>query len=199
MKVFIVGLPNSGRTTVAKALAEKEGSFYIDACSWVRNGFRKQADKEPDQKFQDEYFHYVSDLLKRYPDMVSDYIRDRVEDCIIESPHTKIFVIDGLHSPKDIVSLFDYNEDYIVFLNRTDSDTDYKDYESIGVSVTRDYCYWLSSANLLNKERWLEFNFKIPGEDSNFIKVLGSKNTVMIVKSINKVISILDETLYNRG
>jgi hypothetical protein len=69
------------------------------------------------------------------------------------------------------------------------------DHENIGVSVIRDYCFWLSSASLINKSNWLEYNFRIPGEDSEFIKNLGSKNSVFIVKSIKKAISHLKEKL----
>lgn len=195
MKVFIIGLPNSGRTTVAKALAQK-GAHYIDASSWLEVTFRQPDKDEPEQKFQDEYFTYLSDRLKHQPNLFVDNVIGCMKSCHDDKG---TFIIDGLHSPRDIVQLFNYNEDYMIFLNRTDNDSEYKDQESIGVSVIRDYCYWMSSANLLAKDHWLEFNYKIPGEESSFVKVLGSKNTVMIVKSINKAISILQETLYKNG
>jgi hypothetical protein len=86
-------------------------------------------------------------------------------------------------------------EDFIVFLNRTNNEVDLKDYENIGVSVMRDYCFWLSSANNLDKNNWFEYNFNIPGEESDWVKSLGHKNSVFIVKSINKVISHLKERL----
>lgn len=199
MKVFIIGLPNSGRTTVAKALAKKEGIQYIDASSWFEETFRKPNENEPEQKFQDEFFNHLADSLKKNPNMFINYVNKTIEDPLVEDRLNEIFIIDGLSSPRDVVNLFNYNEDYIVFLNRTDNDTEYKDQESIGVSVIRDYCYWMSSANLLSKDHWLEFNYKIPGEESDFVKVLGSKNTVRIVKTINKAISILQETLYKIG
>jgi adenylate kinase family enzyme len=195
MNIFIIGLPNSGRTTVAKALAQTEGAYYIDASSWLKNSFRKPNENEPEQKFQDEYFHFLSSKLIQNPNLVSNHVNRLISEAIISNLNNETFIIDGLYSPRDLVHLFNSNEDYIVFLNRTDNETEYKDHESIGVSVIRDYCYWLSSANLLSKERWLEFNYKIPGEDSDFIKTLGSKNTVMIIKSISKVISILKEKL----
>ena len=99
--------------------------------------------------------------------------------------------LDGVNNPRDLARLFNYNEDVIVFLNRTDSEPEFKDYENVGLTVMRDYCYWLSSAGLLPKERWLEFNFKIPGDDSDVVKQLGSKNTLYIFKSINKVSKFL--------
>jgi hypothetical protein len=105
------------------------------------------------------------------------------------------FVIDGIISPKDFSALFDYREDTIVFLNRTDNDHEYRDHENIGISVIRDYCFWMSSAGVVNKTKWLEYNFKIPGEDSDFVKAMGAQNSVFIVKSIKKVISHLIERL----
>ena len=66
MKVFIIGLPNSGRTTVAKALAQKEGAHYIDASSWLEATFRQPDKDEPEQKFQDEYFQYLSEVSERF-------------------------------------------------------------------------------------------------------------------------------------
>ncbi|MGH7239415.1 MAG: hypothetical protein ACREHG_05025, partial [Candidatus Saccharimonadales bacterium] len=75
------------------------------------------------------------------------------------------------------------------------NEREYKDHENIGTSVIRDYCFWMSVAGLLNKERWLEYNFRIPGENSDHIKVMGAQNSVFIVKSIAKVISHLTERL----
>jgi hypothetical protein len=83
----------------------------------------------------------------------------------------------------------------VVFLNRTDNAEEFKDSESIAVSVMRDYCFWMSAASLLPKDRWLEYNFKIPGDDSDFIKKLGSKNSVFLAKSLTKAISHLKESL----
>ena len=40
MKIFIVGMPQSGRTTVAKALAQSKDYQYIDATSWVKGLFQ---------------------------------------------------------------------------------------------------------------------------------------------------------------
>jgi hypothetical protein len=106
-----------------------------------------------------------------------------------------IYIIDGILSPKDFTALFDYREDIVVFLNRTDNLHEYRDHENIGTSVIRDYCFWMSAAGVLIKDRWLEYNFKIPGENSDFVKAMGAQNSVFIVKSIERVISHLTERL----
>ncbi len=189
MKIFIVGLPSSGRTTIAKALYENTSYHYIDATSWVKSTFRDRKDGEHIQQFLDEYHTYLTGRMKVTPDIFYANIVDTINyHRSIDIPD---FVIDGVNNPRDLARLFNYNEDVIVFLNRTDSEPEFKDYENVGLTVMRDYCYWLSSAGLLPKERWLEFNFKIPGDDSDVVKQLGSKNTLYIFKSINKVSKFL--------
>jgi len=187
MNIFIIGLPSSGRTTIAKALYENTSYHYIDATSWVKSNFRERKDGEHIQQFLDEYHTYLTGRMKVNPDMFYNNIIDSI------NTHASYinFVIDGVNNPRDLARLFNYNEDVIIFLNRTDSEPEFKDYENVGLTVMRDYCYWLSSAGLLPKERWLEFNFKIPGEDSDVVKQLGSKNTLFIFKSITKVSSFL--------
>ena len=186
MKVFIVGLPRSGRTTVAKAIAEKHGWEYIDAMSWVRSTYREPRSDEHPHQFEDEYQQYLTKRMMVNPWFVTDHVSEMMK---VSGNEDTIFVIDGVASPKDFTALFDYRQDIVVFLNRTDNDHEYRDHENIGASVIRDYCFWMSAAGVLNKERWMEYNFRIPGENSDHIKVMGAQNSVFIVKSINKVIS----------
>lgn len=192
MKIFIVGMPGSGRTTVAKSICNNAKYVYIDAITWLKNTFREQAKGEHIQQFQDEYHQYLSSRLSLNPNLIIDNVNDNISS---RDWNGMNIVIDGLTSPRDFVQLFNINEDIVVFLNRTDNAEEFKDSESIGVSVIRDYCFWMSSANLLSKERWIEYNFKIPGESSDFIKELGSKNYVFIARNIDRVISHLKERL----
>jgi hypothetical protein len=190
MRIFIIGLPKSGRTTVSKAVAEAGGFGYIDAMSWIRSTFRPRKEGEHSQQYEDEYQQYLTKRMMVNPNFISDHVQEMMK----VGGHDN-FVIDGIVSPKDFMTLFNYQQDIVVFLNRTDEDPEGKDYEKIGVSVARDYCYWMSAANLLTKDRWLEYNFKIPGEDSAFVKAMGTHNSVFIVRSINKVISHLSNKL----
>jgi len=189
MKIFIVGLPRSGRSTVAKAVVEAHSYRYIDAMSWVRSNFRECEPGEHPHQYEDAYQQHLAQLRLADPWFVSDYILKEMWY------GTETFVIDGLTSPKDFVQLFDYQKDIVIFLNRTDNEHEYRDHENIGVSVIRDYCFWMSAASLLSKERWLEYNFKIPGETSEHIKVMGAQNSVFIVKSIARVVSHLVEKI----
>lgn len=192
MKIFIIGLPESGRTTVAKALCQTHNLKHIHAASWIKSTFRDQRSDERSEPYLDEYHSWFTNRLKNNPNIILDHVNASMAGY---SDKESNFMIDGIFSPKDFTQLFDYNEDIVIFLNRTNNNAEYKDYENIGVSVIKDYCFWLSSANLLPRNRWMEYNFQIPAEDSEFIKVLGSKNSVFIVKSINNVINHLKEQL----
>ena len=191
MKIFIIGLPKSGRTTTAKALVEEHGYHYIDAVSWVRSTFRDPKPGEHPHQYEDEYQQYQAVRTMVNPWFVTEHIQEMMK----VGGDNSIFVIDGILSPRDFVTLFDFKQDVVVFLNRADNNHDYRDHENIGTSVIRDYCFWMSAAGLVNKHRWLEYNFRIPGEDSDHIKAMGAQNSVFIVKSIKRVISHLKEKI----
>lgn len=186
-------MPQSGRTTVAKSLCQSGKFHHIDGFSWIKRAFREQRADEHPQQYNDEFHYWFTNRLKINPSLVVDNVRDSMA-AYGSGDHN--FVVDGVVSPKDFITLFDYNQDLVVFLNRTEGDVDSKDYENIGVSVIRDYCFWLSSAGLLPRDKWYEFNFKMSEDHLNFSKVLGSKNTVMIVKGgTKKIVEILVDRL----
>lgn len=192
MKIFILGLNKSGRTTVAKALISDD-IYYISAVDWLSATFRDPNKGEKLEDFQYEYNEYYVNRLKLNAYLCVDNIYD-----IMETNKTvDHFVIDGVMNPKDFLHLFDYNKDVVVFLNRIDNMTNGKDYEGIGINVMRDYCLWLATMGFLSKERWVEYNYRIPGEESDFIKTLGAKNSVTITKSINKAIEDLKGKLWH--
>jgi len=193
MKIFILGMPQSGRTTVAKALCMAEDYRYIDAYSWIRSMFREIKPGEKEGLYEDEYHNWFINRLKLKPEMIIDSVHDAMN--AYNQDEKNIFVIDGIRSPRDFLKLFDYNKDVVIFLNRTGNQAEYRDYEDVGLSAIRDCCFWMAATELLPKERWLEYNFSIPGEDSEFVKLLCHKNSVFIVRSINRVISHLKEKL----
>lgn len=192
MNIFIVGLPRSGRTTVAKAVAEAHGFDYIDAMSWVRSTFRDPNPGEHPHQYEDEYQQYLTRRMMVNPWFVTDHVDQMMK---LKGYQDSVRVIDGIQSPRDFITLFDFRQDVIVFLNRTDNEHEFRDHENIGTSVIRDYCFWMSSAGLLTKDRWMEYNFRIPGEDSEHIKVMGAQNSVFIVRSIKRAISHLTERI----
>lgn len=193
MNIFIVGAPKSCKTTVAKSLC-CDGKFeYIDSSSWLKATFRPKKDNEHEQQYEEEYHNYLINRLKIDPNLGNK----NISATMASYSYSFNFVIDGMITPKDFIHLFNYNHDIVVFLNRINNNAEFRDYENINVSVIRDYCFWLASVGLLDKKKWIEYNFKTPGEDNDDVKILGSKNSVYLVKSLNKVISHLKEKIIN--
>lgn len=48
-----------------------------------------------------------------------------------------------------------------------------------------------------NISKWIEYNFKMSGEENDFVKELGSKNKVFIIRSLTKVIPHFIEEIKN--
>jgi hypothetical protein len=193
MKIFILGRPESGRSTVAEALCQDRQYCYVDGSHWVKQTFRPKRDEEHIEQYHDAYHQYFVDRLMGD----SNLCLRNIQDTILSNPSDR-YVIDGIVAPRDFVTLFDYNHDFVVFLNRNgEEEIQMKDYEKIGVSVMRDYCFWMSSAGLFTKERWHEYNFKMNGGDPTRFKTMGSKNSVFIVGTLEKAIQHLRDTLNN--
>lgn len=179
MKVFILGVPGSCRTTIAKSLSGIENFFYIDALAPAKRLF---SDKFPKGSIRnDDYHNLIVDTLK-----VNRFYIDMVSGVSAAYPNENP-IIDGIFSPKDFSYLFDGTKDIVVFLNRLDNSLELRDYENISLSVCRDYCFWLASTNILSRDRWLEFNFRLK-DGNDRIRTLGSKNTVYVVGNINVLI-----------
>lgn len=188
MNIFVVGLSSSGRTTVSKALSNDFKFIYIDPVSLIKDISRDFKIEE----YEESCNEYLINRLKLDPDF---YYRN-INDLISSYNNGSSFVIDGILNPRDFIQLFNYNTDTVIFLNRIDNDFDCKDNQNIAISVIRDYCYWLASMKFLDKNRWLEFNFSIPGDSNNdSFKKMGTHSTIILVKSIKKVISFIKETI----
>ena len=196
MKVFILGLSQCGKTTVAKALAESQDTFCISASAWLKGNFRLSNAGEDPEDFEKERNDFLSGALKRDADLITDSIEVTMSLHSDFNPKIKKFIIDGISSPRDFMKLFDYNKDVAIFLNRVDNPSEISDHEGIGQNVIRDYCLWLSTMGLLPKERWTEYNYRLPGEESDFVKELSSRNLVTITKNINKAIEIMRARLW---
>lgn len=191
MKIFLIGLSKSGRTTVAKALAEKQGNYYVSAMDWLFSTFRVKTSSEDDLDYERNFTDYLIERIRANPYLISDNILEVIRT----APKNTNFIIDGLSNPQNFIKLFDYNQDLVVVLNRLDSENDSTDQDNIALNVIRDYLYWLSSMNLFPKDRWIEYNFRMLSESSANVKKLGSRNIVYIAKSLKDVVIHLKETL----
>ena len=80
MKIFIIGLPRAGHTTVAKALVEGWETYqYIDATSWVRSTFRDIHQGEHPHQYEDEFQQYLAKRTMDYPQFITDNIIELME------------------------------------------------------------------------------------------------------------------------
>jgi hypothetical protein len=193
MKVFILGRPQSGRSSVANALCQNTKYCYVDGSDWVKRTFRSKREGEHPEHYHDAYHEYVANKLQKDNNLCLRNIEETILNNISDN-----YIIDGIIVPRDFIYLFNPAQDFVVFLNRNDDeDLPTKDYEKIGVSVMRDYCFWLSAASLLEKNKWYEYNFKMKGGDPERFKVMGSKNSVFIVGSLDKVTEHLKNALLN--
>lgn len=192
MKVFLLGLPKCGKSTIAKSLQlEFPNSYSIDNLSCLKFSFREINKEESQEEYEQAFKEFLSKNYLRNKDLTKIYSIEYLNSGLFANP----ILIDGIINPRDFISSFDYTKDIVVFLNRINNNYNAEDYQEISLSTIRDYCYWLASMNLLLPSRWLEYNYRIPGEESDFIKSMESKNSVFIVKSINKVTSHLKEIL----
>lgn len=191
MNIFILGLPKSGKTTIAKFVEQSLGFKYLNVSEWVKTQFRNRHHGEHEQHFKEEFAHYFFNLFKEEPSMCADYANDTMAEYGLDQN----YVIEGVLSPRDFIQLFNLEKDVVVFLNRTDNDEYFQDHENISLPTMRDYCFWASAIGALPKSRWIEYNFKLHGEDSEYVKNLGAKNSVFLVKSINNVIAHLQDKI----
>jgi adenylate kinase family enzyme len=196
MKVFILGLSQCGRTTVAKALASAPDALYISSDFWVKTAFENTGSLPEDpEEYDREFTEYLTGGLKKNHNLITDGVETNIS-MHHEYSHKNKYIIDGISSPRDFMKLFDYNEDVAIFLNRTDNPSETTDHDGIGQNVIRDYCLWLATMGLLPKDRWTEYNYRMPGEESEFVKELSSRNLVTITKNINKAIEIMRARLW---
>jgi hypothetical protein len=197
MKVFIIGMPESGRTTVAQSLCQNDKFVYVDASAWLKDSFRPQRDGEHPEQYHDAYHHWYLNRVKENRNLTVEHVLATMSG--YDNGDKLTWIIDGVNSPHDFPALFDHNKDFVVFLNRTDNqEVKIKDYETIGTSVIRDYCFWLSAGSMLPRERWYEYNFKIVGGIIEKFKAMGSKNSVFIVGSLDKVVEHLKSVILDR-
>src|SRR5271165_3589483 len=107
MKVFIIGASKSGRTAVAKAIAEDSYRYhYIAGSDFIESTFRPRYKQEDIEIYNQNLFNYSVNRLKLDPLFYINNVFDTIES--VKDTH---FIIDGIINPKDFIHLFDYNVD----------------------------------------------------------------------------------------
>lgn len=195
MKVFIIGLPQSGRTSVAKHLSKDADFHTIEIGAYLKNIF-KRSFSGPEEDFCDKYKEFIANILKNDSKFYKEnlrYLKNSIK--LAKKNGVKNFVIEDLVGPMDFIKLFNYNEDIVVFLNRLDNPSVANEQENICLSLIKDYCLWLVTMSCLDKDRWIEYNFKSTYSTDNTVKTMGVHNSIFILKSFEGVASHLSDIL----
>ncbi|TSC82432.1 MAG: hypothetical protein G01um101419_588 [Parcubacteria group bacterium Gr01-1014_19] len=184
MKIFVIGMSNSGKTTLAKKIAELYGLECLSASEWVRTASPEFADgpKSDDQVAAMTEFTIAT--LKKNPKITVDFLNDKYD-------LTKSYVIEGVRNPGDFIRLFNPVTDYVVFITNNNNALKATLFEE-GIGVIRKYLDYLSSNGLLGElgdYRVCDYNWDYFSEEDRMKnedpcshgslegKVLGFRNT----------------------
>src|SRR5208282_402980 len=101
MKIFIIGLSQSGKDKIASALTEDPRLHYISATDWLASTFRPSRPTEKVEEYEQAYHDYYISRLKDDQDMVIDNLFKSMQ--AVDSDH---FLIDGINNPADFTYFF---------------------------------------------------------------------------------------------
>lgn len=191
MNIFIIGVVESYREVIAQDLSDDDRFYHISISNWLENSFRSRRTNERKEDYEQEYLDYYLSRVKLDSEFCSNFIFDtqkaiKKDNCIIT----------GIMNPADFTSSFSTNKDVVVFLNRQDSDPP-SSHDGVAINVIRDYCLYLALLGRLPRERYIEYNYKVSGEESDHVKQTGKYNSVFIVKSFKKLINHLRDEICN--
>ena len=153
MNLFIIGPSGTGKTPVAKYVADNLGFQLVKSSQYFREGFQKNLkDYETRGAFVNAITEYSLGELKKDPMCNINYINnhyDMSKDCVIE----------GIRNPNDFMAFFNPKTDYVLELYYVYTDIIPSKIES-GISVIRDIIQWNIAQGIMDKKQYYEFNFE---------------------------------------
>jgi hypothetical protein len=155
VKIFVLGRSGSGKTPMARRLAEALGLEHAPASAWVRARFPTPS-PAPDasgaerQAFVDAITRFAVAELRRDPWVSLDHLveRHRLDGCVIE----------GMRNPLDFVHAFDPRHDAVVWLEHTRAALAPTAFES-GLDVIDGYLAWLERCGLAGGGPCLRYRY----------------------------------------
>lgn len=132
MKIFVIGYSRTGKTPLAKMLADTLGFEHISGSVWIKQAL-KESDFEGMSK--QEAIDYMTSESMRYlkanPDTAANVLVSQV--AYFGGENT---IVEGLRNPRDFRALYDSREDVVIYLER-EGFGPATDFERLGVEAIR--------------------------------------------------------------
>ena len=125
--IYVIGHSKTGKSPVAKRIADHFGFPIIEAGGWARQGCPPLED-ETTEEYVPRVSQYALEKLKTDP-----WVAIRHVDNGIKSSGDKSIIV-GIRNPFDFAQLVDPSVDHVIFI---ESDTPMSDFESEGISLIR--------------------------------------------------------------
>jgi len=153
MKLFILGPSQSGKTTLAKQLAEIYGFEHLSASRWVKQSWQKSPEDFPDRAaYIQAITAYSLASLHQSPYACIDYIRERL-------PCSGGIIVDGIRNPHDFIHLFDWQSDRCLHLIYQRHPISSNSFEQ-GLAVIEAYLDWLLKNHLIQPDQAIALRFQ---------------------------------------
>ncbi len=152
MKIFVIGMSQSGKSTLTKYLCEKFDFSHIQSSIMVRNTFPfKESDYDNKQDFIEAITKFSIELNRKNPNAVSDYIKNNY--------NLNNVIIEGIRNPNNFFQLFDIKTDKVIYLNYLNNKIEKTNFEN-GIDVILNYLNWNLEMEILKEGSFqkIEFN-----------------------------------------
>lgn len=153
MKIFIIGISQTGKSTLSKYLSDKYYLEHIQTSKSIRNTFQyKEEDFNSKQSFIEAITDYSIKINQKEPYFNSNYIINNYD-------LKKDVIIEGIRNPNNFFSLFDIIKDKVIILKYLNNQIKPTSFEK-GIDVIENYLNWNLELNIINKNRIqiLEYN-----------------------------------------
>lgn len=146
MKIFIIGISKTGKSTLSIYLSNKYNLEHIQSSLSIRNSFEyKESDFNNKQDFINAITQYSIELNQKVPNFISTYIKNNYD-------LTKNIIIEGIRNPNNFFDLFNINEDKVIFLDYLNNEVKQTKFEN-GINIIKDYLNWNLELNIIQKNR----------------------------------------------
>lgn len=153
MKIFIIGISKTGKSTLSTYLSNKYNLEHIQSSLSIRNSFEyKESDFNNKQEFIEAITQYSIELNQKVPNFISTYIKNNYD-------LTKNVIIEGIRNPNNFFDLFNINEDKVIFLDYLNNEVKQTKFED-GIDVIKNYLNWNLELNIIpqNRIQYLIYN-----------------------------------------